>query len=126
MMWTLGSTGPTSIAPEVSRRTVRPASARRGHQREDFRLEQRLAAGDLDEVIAEREGLGDDLVERHRPALLERVRRVAIAAAQVAGRQADEDAGQAGVDALALEAPVDLVDHERARRLFRQGAEPLR
>ena len=35
-----------------------------GHQREDLGLEQRLAAGDLDQVVAEVERPRDDLVER--------------------------------------------------------------
>ena len=115
MMRTRGSTGPMSSAPLVSSRTVRPASASRVISGIDLGLEQRLAAGDLDESVAEREGPGDDLVERQGLALVEGVRRVAIAAAQVAGGQPDEDAGEPGERALALQAAVDLVDRPACR-----------
>ena len=49
MMCTRRSTGPTSWAPLVSSRTVRPASASRVISGNTSGLQQRLAAGDLDQ-----------------------------------------------------------------------------
>ena len=97
-----------------------------GHQRVDLRLEQRLAAGELDQVVAQLQGSLDDLVEAQDCPSSEGVRRVAVDAAQVAGGQPDEDARQPGERALALEAAVDLVDHQRPGRLALQRPEPLR
>ena len=80
------------------------------HQRIHVLLQQRLAAGDLDERAAVRLDLGHHLVHAHLAAFVERVRRVAPAAAQVAGGQADEHARPAGVGRLALNRVEDLVD----------------
>ena len=63
------------------------------HQRVDVLLQQRLAAGDLDQrTLVPLDG-GDDLVDRLFVALVEGVRRVAPAAAQIARREADEYTG---------------------------------
>ena len=104
-----------------------PGVGQPGHEREDLGLEQRLAAGDLDERRRPgRRARSTTSSSVEGLALVEGVRRVAIAAAEVAGGQPDEDAGQPGEGALALEAPVDLVDHQRPGRLARQRPEPLR
>ena len=63
----------------------------------------------------------DDVVEVEDLALGEGVRRVAVDAPQVAGRQPDEHAGQARERALSLEAAIDLMDDQRPRRLSRRG-----
>jgi hypothetical protein len=54
------------------------------------------------------------------------VGRVAVAAAEVAGGEPDESAGQARADALALDAALNLVNHKAARRLVAEGSEPMR
>ena len=66
------------------------------------------------------------LVQAKRFPLVEGVRRVAIHASQVAGRQPDEDARQPRERALALQAAVDLMDHQRARGLLLKRPQPLR
>src|SRR5262249_35866536 len=73
------------------------------------RLEQRLAAGDLDERAVKRVNFRDDLLDRHLPAARERVRRIAPAAAQVAGGKPDEHARTSRVRRLTLGRPVDFV-----------------
>src|SRR5436189_205306 len=54
--------------------------------------------------------LGQDLVERHLASAVEGVRRIAIAAAQVAAGRADEGAGATGESGLPLDAGIDLGD----------------
>ena len=65
------------------------------------------------------------VVEAEDLALGEGVRRVAVDAPQVAGGQPDKDARQPGERALALEAAIDLVDHQRPGRLPFERPEPV-
>src|SRR6202007_1370700 len=70
-------------------------------------------AGELDERRAERESARPHfLAPEARPAV-ERLRRVAPRAAQVAPRQTHEPARQPGERRLALDARVNLVHDER-------------
>jgi len=55
------------------------------HQRVHVRLQQRFAAGDLDERALVAEHLRHHVVDGHLPSTRERIRRVAPAAAQIAG-----------------------------------------
>ena len=96
MMRTRGSTGPMSTRAAGLEQDGAAGVGQAGHEREDLGLQERLAAGDLDEAVAQGHGPVDDLVERQGLALLEGVRRVAVAAPQVAGGQPDEDAGESG------------------------------
>src|ERR1700733_6023095 len=57
--------------------------------------------------------LSDNVVERAPLALVERVFRVTISAAQIAARQANEDARLPRIGALALDAVENLIDRER-------------
>src|SRR5208337_1548546 len=95
------------------------------HQRIDLELEQGLSAGDLDEIVAQRECPRDDDVHAHRLPLVEGVGRVAVDAPKVTRRQADEDAGQPRERTLPLEAAIDLMDHQRPRRLPLKRPQPL-
>ena len=103
----------TSASPLVSSSTVLPASHSSRHERKHAGLQQGLAARELDEGCAQREGARKDLLARHARAATKRLRRVAPRAAQVAPRRAHERAGQACERRLTLDARVDLVDHER-------------
>jgi len=76
--------------------------------------------------LSEGERPGDYLVERQRFSLLERVRGVAVAATKMTRREPDEHAGEAGERTLALQAAVDLVDHQGADRLPFERPEPVR
>ena len=80
------------------------------HQRIHVGLQQWLAAGHLDGLAAARLDVRDDVVNAHLAALVEGVRRVAPAAAQVAGGQANEDARPARIGRLALDRMEDLVN----------------
>ena len=89
------------------------------HQRIDVRLEHRLAAGQLDQLAVEPGHFGDDGLDGHLVAFGEGIRRVAPRAAQIARREADEDARAPDVRGLALNRQVDLVDRQHGRaRLF--------
>ncbi len=90
------------------------------HQRIDVLLQQRLAAGHLDQIAAVTGDLGHDVVERHLAALVERVGAVAPGAAQVARREAHEHTRPAGVARLALDGIEDLVDRQHAPRARRR------
>ena len=80
------------------------------HQRVDVFLQQRLPAGDLDErTVVPLDG-GDDLIDRLFVPLVKGIGRVAPGAAQIAGREPDEDTGQAGPRGFALNRIKDLVD----------------
>src|SRR5271157_1242832 len=96
------------------------------HQRIDLELKQGLPAGDLDEVVAQRKCPCDDDVHAHRLPLVEGVGRVAVDASQVTGRQPHKHARQPRERALPLEAAIDLMDHQRPRRLPCQRPQPLR
>ena len=89
--------------------------AERGHQREHVFLQQRLAAGDLDERAVEREHLGEHLGHGAFVAFVKGVFGVAVGAAQVAESQPHEDAAPARPGALALDGLVDFVDRQRRR-----------
>ena len=83
------------------------------HQRIHLVLQQRLAAGNLDERAAMPIDLGHHLVHRHLAPFVERVRRVAPGTAEVARRQPHEHAGLAGARRFALDGVEDLVDGEQ-------------
>ena len=122
---TRGSTAPVSIAPAGLEQDRLAGVGEPGHERIDFRLQQRLAAGDLDQVVAQLERLRHDRVEIEDLALGKGMRRVAVDAPQVAGRQPDEHAGQPRERALALQAAVDLMDEQGAGRLALERLEPV-
>ena len=90
------------------------AIEQRLHQRIDVVLQQRLAAGDLDERTVEPLDLGKHLVERLLAPFVKGVRRVTPRAAQVAGGQAHEDARPAGVGGFALNRVEDLVNRQQS------------
>ena len=93
-----------------------PAGEQPLHQRIDVLLQQRLAAGDLDQRAAVRRRRAPTTSStRHLAALVEGVRRVAPRAAEVAGGQADEHARPPGVRRLALNRVEDLVDRSAWR-----------
>ena len=96
------------------------------HQRIDVLLQQRLAAGNLDQSDTRTPSTSrDDLVERHLPAFVKRVRRVAPRAAQVARGQAHEDARPPGVRRLALDRVEDLVDRQHRDAMLQLYASGL-
>jgi hypothetical protein len=95
-------------------------------------LQERFAAGEFDEREAEVSGrcgtlgakgggeavdFGQDIREGEFAAFGECVGGVAVGATEVASGKADENAGEAGEGAFALEAQVDLVDNERVGHL---------
>ena len=80
------------------------------HQRIHVLLQQRLAAGDLDQRAAGVVHRGDDLVHRHLAPYVERVRRVAPRAAQIARGQAHEHAGASCQGRFTLNRMENLVD----------------
>ena len=88
------------------------------HQRIDIVLEQRLAAGDLDELAAVLLDLMHDLVERPLATLVKRVGSVAPRTAEVACGQPDEDARPPGARRLALDRVEDLVDRQHDGPIF--------
>ena len=88
------------------------------HQRVDVFLEQRLAAGNLHQRRSVRLDGADDLVHGHLVPLVERVRRVAPAAAEVAGGQPDEHAELPRARRLALDRMKNLVDRQHRRFLL--------
>ena len=96
--------------------------AKAAHQRVNIFLQQRFAAGELNErqFVAGLAGegasffeFGDNLVDDHRLAAGESVRGVAVGAAEVAAGEPDEGARQPGEGALALNAQVDFVNQQR-------------
>ena len=95
-----------------------------GHERVNFRLQERLAAGDLDQIITQLERTSHDGVEIEELTLRERVRRVAVDTSQVARRQPYEHTGTPRECALALQAAIDLMDEQAAGWLFLEGLEP--
>ena len=105
--------------PPVSSMHRRAAGQQPLHQRIDVVLQQRLAAGDLDERAAVALDRRDHLVDRHLAPFVERVGRVAPRAAQVAGRQPHEHARAPGAGRLALNRMEDLVDGQHRHRTDR-------
>jgi hypothetical protein len=73
-------------------------------------LQERFASRDLDERTLERRHRRHDCIERLLPALVKRVFRIAIIAAQIAKRQADKDAWLTRPGALTLDRVIDLVN----------------
>jgi hypothetical protein len=91
------------------------------HQGVDVLLEERLAAGDLDQAAPVPLHLLQDLVHAHLPPLVERVRRVAPPAPEVAGREPYEDAALPGVRGLTLNRVKNLVNGEHLPNIVRPG-----
>ena len=90
------------------------------HQRIDLFLQERLAAGHLNQRAADsRSTAAITVVQRHLPALVKGVRRVAPRAAQVAGRQAHEHTGPPGMRRLALDRVKDFVDGQHGNSDYR-------
>ena len=75
-------------------------------------LQERFAAGDLDERTFISLDFGHDFVDRPFGSLVKRVRRIAPRAAQIARREPHEHAWLAGPRRLALDRVEDLVDRE--------------
>ena len=90
------------------------ALEQRLHQRVHVLLQQRLAAGDLDERTVVPLDLGEHCRQRTLVAFVERVRRVAPRAAQVARGEPDEDARPARVGRLALDRVENLVNRQQS------------
>jgi hypothetical protein len=84
-----------------------------GHEGIDLGLEQWLAAGDLNKLIAELQCPVQNLIETEGFPLREGMRRITVNAAEVARRQTNEDTRHARKRALALQAAIDLVDEKR-------------
>ena len=108
------------------------------HEGQGVGLKQRFAAGQFDEGqfqiadfklrIGKKRGesphFGKNFFHRLLFTLRERIRRVAIRAAEIARRQPHEHARQPGESAFALQAEIDFVDDQRVgheRRLKHQA-----
>ena len=102
------------FAREVIARFHLAAVDERLHERIHLLLQQRLAAGDLDEGTVRAVDLRKHLVQRLLAPLVEGVRRVTPRAAQVAGGQPDKDARPAGVGRLPLNRVEDFVDRQQS------------
>lgn len=79
-------------------------------------LQQRLAAGDLDQLRRVHHHFCDNVVDRARRAFLEGVLRVAITAAQMAASQSHEHARHARPGRFALDRVEDFGDAKRVPR----------
>ena len=97
-------------------------------QRRSFRLEQRFAAGDLDErnasrpVARERTNFFENFFERKSRSAVERIRSVAPSAAEIASGQAHEDTRQTRAGAFSLDGFEDFGDdHQRHLRAGKAG-----
>jgi len=89
----------------------RPARvAERRHERERRRLQQRFPARHLHQRTVKSQRGVQHVRKRPARAFRERIRRIAIRAAQIARRQPHEDARQPGPGALPLEREENLVD----------------
>ena len=86
------------------------------HQRIDVRLQQRLAARDLDIWQPMASTCCHHVIHADLAPFVKRVRRVAPRAPEVAGGQPDEHARPAGVSRLALDRVEDLVDGQHGCR----------
>src|SRR5882672_10064765 len=91
-----------------------PAFEQLLHQRIHILLQQRLAAGHLDERTRVRVQLLEHVIERALRSFVEGVRRVAPRAPEVAGGQANEDTRPPGVARFALDGVENLVDGQHA------------
>lgn len=81
------------------------------HQRIDRCLRQRFAAGDLDQDARRAIRPGENIGKRHGGGrFLPGIAGIAVGAAQVAARQPDKQAGQAGPGRLALDGIKQLRD----------------
>jgi hypothetical protein len=89
-----------------------PALDEPSHQVVHLGLQERLAARNLDQTTRLAFDLEDDVGHGHPPAAGKGIRRIAPAAAQVAGRQADEDARPADMRRFSLNGCVDFADRE--------------
>ena len=86
------------------------------HQHDDFRLQQRLTAGDLDEAARVPADLRHYLIHGAPLAAGERIRRIAPAASQIAGRETHEHARPPDVRGFALDGQIDFVDGQHGVR----------
>src|SRR5262249_27583631 len=84
------------------------------HERIHLLLEQRLAAGHLDERAVVSIHSGKHGIDGLLRSLVERVRRVAPRTSQVAGGEAHEDARTPRIARLALHRVEDLVNREQS------------
>ena len=83
------------------------------HQRQHIFLQERLAAGDLDQRATVRRDRIDDFGQRLFLALVKGVFGIAIGAAQIAESQPHEDTRPTRPGALALDGAIDLVNRQR-------------
>src|SRR6186713_2119943 len=82
------------------------------HQRVDSLLQEGLSTGYLDQRALVALDLTQDVLEAALATLVKRVRRIAPRAAQVAGREAHEDARPASIRGLALDGMEDFVNRQ--------------
>ena len=82
------------------------------HQGQDIFLQERLAAGDLDQLAIVAGNRAHDFTERFLFTLVKGVFRVAIGTAQIAKSESDENAGQPCPGAFPLHREVNLVDRQ--------------
>ena len=75
-------------------------------------MQERLAAGDLNEGTVKLFDSIDNFTQRHLLALVKRVFGVAIIAAQIAESEPDKDTAFSGPGALALDRLINLVDRQ--------------
>ena len=80
------------------------------HQWEHMFLQERFAAGDLDQRTVKFFDSIGNFAQRHLLAFVKRVFGVAIIAAQIAESEPDKDTAFSGPGALALDRLVNLVD----------------
>src|SRR5215208_2317382 len=85
------------------------------HKEVHLFLQQRLAAGDLDQRAAVSIDLIDDIVQGTLAALVKGIRRIAPATAQIAGGETHEHTRPSGVCGLSLHRMEDFVDGEHSR-----------
>src|SRR5262245_56364541 len=95
------------------------------HERIDILLQQRLAAGHLNQRTPVSIDFADDIVQRALAAFVEGIWRIAPAAPQIARGQADEHTRPSGVCGLALHRVEDLVDGEHVLRSLGFGLSAL-
>ena len=87
--------------------------AQNRHQREHVLLQERFAAGDLNQRTLKARDPINDFFERSFLAFVKGVFRVAIVAAQIAEGEPDKNTTLARPGALALDRLVNLVDRQR-------------
>jgi hypothetical protein len=104
----------------------RPTSVgQAGHEWEDVGLKERLASGDLHQLVLEGQDDREQLIERPGGPLMKGVGSVAIRAAQVASRVSHEDARQARECAFSLKTAINLMNDKRAGALAAQRLETV-